>query len=73
MEKICPNQFPVSSDWDEDLKEEERKDQDKREDNNSLCLQTVMKILKNNILIKILYHILRCDIEKGILYIIFEI
>ena len=27
--KLCPNEFPVSLDWNEDLKEEERKDQDK--------------------------------------------
>ena len=26
----CPNEFPVSSDWDDNLGEEERKDQDKR-------------------------------------------
>ena len=43
MGKICPNEFPVSLDWDEDLKEEERKDNDKEED----VTLTGTKILKN--------------------------
>ena len=34
--KLCPNEFPVSSDWDKNLKQEERKDQDKGEDNLSV-------------------------------------
>ena len=29
--KICPTEFPMSSDWDEDDKEEERKDQNEGE------------------------------------------
>ena len=36
--KLSPNEYPISSDWDEDLREEEeRKDQDKEEDNFSAC------------------------------------
>ena len=34
---MCPNEYPVSLDWDENLEEVERKDQDKREDNLSAC------------------------------------
>ena len=35
--KLCPNEYPISSDWDKDImEEEERKDQDK-EDNFSVC------------------------------------
>ena len=36
--KICPNEFPVSLDWNEGLRAEDRKDQDKGEDNLSVCL-----------------------------------
>ena len=35
--KICPNEYPMSSDWKKDLGEEERKGQDKG-DNFSVCL-----------------------------------
>ena len=38
LEKLCPNKYPISLDWDKDLgEEEERKDQDKEEDNFSVC------------------------------------
>ena len=36
--ELHPNEYPISSDWDKDLREEEeRKDQDKSEDNFSVC------------------------------------
>ena len=36
--KLCPNEFPVSQDWEEDSKEEEGNDQDKGKGNFSACL-----------------------------------
>ena len=35
---MCPDKYPISLDWDDDLRvEEERKDQDKAEDSFSVC------------------------------------
>ena len=37
--KLCPNEYPITLDWKEDLgkEEEEGKDHDKEEDNFSVC------------------------------------
>ena len=36
--RLCPNEFPVTQDWEKDSKEEEGNDQDIGEDNFSVCL-----------------------------------
>ena len=47
--KLCPNEFPGSWDWHKDSEEEEGNDQDKGEDNFSVCLDWDADLKKQDI------------------------